>query len=358
MTKQVFLHVGAPKTGTTYLQDIMLANRDRLVGQGVLYVGTEWTDHVHANYVVREHPRLDALDHRARGAWRRLVDEALGFDGRAAVISHEFLGAATTEQAGRAIADLAPAEVHLVLTARAFVNQVPAVWQEHLKYRATAPLGAWWPEETDDPLSEWSWRTIDPVGVLGRWAAELDATRVHVVTTPPDPAPPDVLWHRYAAVIGVDADSCELDVARRNESLGVVEAELLRRVNAHVAAPIRGAKEVSRWIRGNLVRLVLAPRRGRRFGIRDDRLQELHERARQAIGYLRESGYDISGDLEDLDPPPATQPLPHPDDVADDEVLAAATESIAAMLQLVRQRTLERDRAREELRERRGGASH
>src|SRR3954451_8893964 len=35
--KQVFFHIGAPKTGTTYLQHVLLENKEKLAGHGVLY---------------------------------------------------------------------------------------------------------------------------------------------------------------------------------------------------------------------------------------------------------------------------------------------------------------------------------
>ena len=39
MSRVVYLHVGAPKTGTTYLQDRLLANRHSLAEHGVRSVG-------------------------------------------------------------------------------------------------------------------------------------------------------------------------------------------------------------------------------------------------------------------------------------------------------------------------------
>ena len=36
-TKKVFFHVGAPKTGTTYLQQVLFQNREALARDGVLY---------------------------------------------------------------------------------------------------------------------------------------------------------------------------------------------------------------------------------------------------------------------------------------------------------------------------------
>ncbi len=357
MTDRVFLHIGGPKTGTTYLQDVMLANRDRLMQQGVLYVGTRWIDHVHASLVVRQHPRLKKLDESARTAWQRFVDEALGFGGHTAIISHETLGVASPKQAARAIADLAPAEVHLVFSARDFVSQVSANWQEHLKYRSSTSLSDWDPENRTGPHREWSFQAIDPVGVLSRWARDLPPEHVHLLTVPRSGSAPDELWRRFAGIVGVDPDSCDLTVARPNASLGVVEVELLRRVNEHVPAPISVALETSRWIRGNLVQLVLSPRGGRRFGVSNDVADHLTAVAEDTIAQLQASGYDVVGDLEELRPKPREGAAPpHPDAVSDAELLQAATESMAQMLLLIRERTMQRDAARAKMRRRQRSA--
>jgi len=347
MTERVFLHVGGPKTGTTYLQDVMLGNREILAQQGVWYVGTRWIDHVHASLVVREHRRLRSLDDEAAGAWDRFVAEALGFDGRTAVISHETLGVATADQASRAITSLAPAEVHVIFNARDFVSQVAATWQEHLKYRFATPMSSWNPEKTSGAHAEWSFLAIDPVGVLDRWGRDLPPERVHLLTVPPSGSAADELWRRFAGIVGIDPASCDLSVARPNASLGVVEAELLRRVNAHLGPPITGAQEVARWIRGNLVGRVLGPRKGRRFGLGDEQAAHLADLADDRISTLATSGYDIVGDLDDLRPRPRSPgSVEHPEDVADSELLAAATESMAELVLLLRERTIQRDSAR------------
>ena len=135
MATHVYFHVGAPKTGTTFLQGVMRHNREALREQGVLYPGATARDHLHASQVVREvtkHPRrADRVE-----AWDRLVAELAEWPG-VGIISHEFFGMATEEQARSALERLAPAEVHVVLTARDYVRQFAADWQESLKMGST-----------------------------------------------------------------------------------------------------------------------------------------------------------------------------------------------------------------------------
>lgn len=53
MASRVFLHVGVPKSGTTYLQTTMWHNRAPLRAQGLLYPGAKRMDHYHASQDVR-----------------------------------------------------------------------------------------------------------------------------------------------------------------------------------------------------------------------------------------------------------------------------------------------------------------
>src|SRR5262245_20232563 len=100
---------------------------------------------------------------------------------------------------------------------------------------------------------------MDPASVAGRWGGSLPADHVHVVTVPRQGRDRDELWRRFAAACGITDLSAELDlgVGMVNESLGVVAAELLRRVNERVGPPIEGSREQARWLRDTLAHTVL-----------------------------------------------------------------------------------------------------
>jgi superfamily II DNA helicase RecQ len=66
MASKVFLHIGLPKTGTTYLQTVMWADRDRMRAQGVLLPGRERRDHLWTTRIVREDPNLATYEERVR----------------------------------------------------------------------------------------------------------------------------------------------------------------------------------------------------------------------------------------------------------------------------------------------------
>ena len=351
--RRVFLHIGAPKTGTTYLQRVLEANRDALARQGVLYAaGTTPRDRVWATEVLRgldlsRHPRAEAV-----GAWDRIVEQVQGWDGTA-VVSHEFFGACSAEQAKRALEDLAPSEVHLVFTARDYVSLASAVWQERLKYGHATRFSDFRLDAADrTPM--WSWRTQDLLAILARWQHDLPPSRVHVVTVPRG-GRPDALWERFASVVGIDAAATSPKVHSANTSLGLVEAELLRRVDERCDGVLSGPREHARWTRDLLANTVLSQGSGERFTVSGPYSEELAAASRDAVSGITDAGYDVVGSLDDLlakDPLPETR---SPDGASAEELLDAA---IAAIVGLVAEAKQTTERHREqvaELREARGG---
>jgi len=334
MARTVFFHVGLPKTGTTYLQTLLWNNRAELCRQGVLFPGGSRREHLLASGVVRDDPRLDRRGPEAAGSWRRLLEEVHAWPGTA-VVSHEFFAAASAEQAARAIEDLQAAEVHVVVTARDTLSLVTARWQEFVKNGSTAHIDDYPGAREPAHLDDWGWPTLDLADVLARWGASVPRERVHVLTMPRPDEPRDALWLRFAELVGFDPARCDTGSSMRNESLGVVEVELLRRVNARLvgftSAPDRG-----NWIRGYLAQGKLVPRGGERFWPSDARVAELTARGNRIVEAVQAAGYDVIGDLDDLRPPAEVAPRRHPDGVTDAELLDAATGLVADLMTDVR----------------------
>src|SRR5206468_1636356 len=112
----------------------------------------------------------------------------------------------------------------------------------------------------------------------------------------------DLLWRRFAGLIGVDPDSCDISKGSANTSLGVVEVELLRRVNAHLGPDFRRAPVAGRWLRGYLADNVLAKRGGERYGPDPEQEASIRKRSAEIVAAIRAAGYDVIGDLDDLLP--------------------------------------------------------
>lgn len=327
MAKRTFLHVGTPKSGTSYLQDVVWRSADTLRRLDVLLPGRRSTHYAaaaavcHRPYQMRD-PRADPAT-----AWPSLVEEIECWPATA-LVSDELFAPATARQAGRALS-LLSGEVHVVLTARALHRQVPAAWQEQVKGGYAGSLeefGEAIRQAADAPLARarhrvikalgrgsergaWFWLVQDVADVARRWGGALPVAQVHIVTLPRDSADPAELWRRYAAVLGVDPTAIEATVPRRNVSLGRVEVELLRRVHA-ARDPRFTDPGRHRWTRRLLAHELLAQRRGDPIPLPPDLAGWLGDRARAMVAALRDAGYAVAGDLADLEAPPALPAAP------------------------------------------------
>lgn len=350
MAATVHLHIGLPKTGTTYLQTVMWADRDRMRAQGVLLPGRERRDHLWTTRIIREDPHLASYDERVRESWGVLKDEIAAWDGTA-LISHEFFGGASSEQAQRMVAELAPAEVHLVVTAREPVGLYAGGWQESLKNRDSRTMAEFAAAEiSESSMSVWNWRTLDLRLVLERWAPTVPAERVHVLPLPPPGSPRELLWQRFAGLVGLDPDTFDLSPTFPNESMGVAEAETLRRINDHLKdEDFERPFDRGVYIRTFLADERLATRDGERYWPPDDVVAECRERARAAVAHVAQAGYDVIGDLHDLLVPDDLPPRRRVDSVTDAEVAEVATALAGRMLHDVRRIRTERNELRRAL---------
>lgn len=347
MARTVHLHIGLPKTGTTFLQTTMWENRRALRRQGFLYPGTSRMDHYHASQEVRG--ASPARMGRNAGIWDRLVGKLAAWDGDG-MVSHEFFSMATAEQAKAAVAALAPAEVRLVVTVRSYVLQFPAVWQEALKMNSDLGFDEFMDKALAGKLrGGWSWQSQDIPRVLGNWTQAVPADRITVVTVPPPGAPRGLLWERWKEAIAIDDAKFDLDVSYANESLGAAQAALLERVKPHLTGPLEVGTVRHRWVRKYFGHEVLVPQRGERFGPRPHHVAELATRSRAARDWIKEQGFPVIGDLDDL-LSTASPDGTHPSDVPDQEIVDVAARAIEQMIRDVRDLTMERDKLRAELR--------
>ena len=335
MARKVFLHVGLPKTGTTYLQSIVWANKTVLREQGVLLPGFGPRQHLWASCVVREEQRLERRHPDAHLAWEQLTDDARNWTGTA-LISHEFFAGASEAQVRTALKDLDDAEVHVVVTAREILGLVTARWQEWVKNGATGPIDSYPTGEGGNPADEWGWDTNDLADVLRRWGSTLPPERVHLHhAARPRRAAGRALAPVRRAARRSTRTRCDTTVSRPNESLGVVEVELLRRINPHLTE-FTTPTDKGVWIRGYLAQEKLVPRDGERFWPSAERVATLRARGDAGLAEIRAAGYDVVGDLESLRTPLVLPQRRHPSSVTEGELVEAAAGTIADMLVDVR----------------------
>ena len=337
--ERVFLHIGAPKTGTTYLQALLAANRRALKDDGILYPRFASDAHHTAAWDLRGTPAQRKDVRGIDGAWRKLVDKANSWDGKAVVISSELFVYCDQAQIRTALSAFA-AEVYVVYTARDLLRQVPAVWQERVKNQQTISYRNFVQSvmrskaEGDHAF----WRAQDAAAVMQRWSRGVDPARVFVVTAPPAGEPPTVLWHRFVSVLRKSGDSYSSETTGpTNRSLGIVQTELLRRYNARHGDQLPWPT-YRRTIRGELdTSFAAAISDPRTLTLADPERAFFTAAAHEITERVRAAGYSVVGDLADLLPAAestrgAEESLVEPADLTDGELLDAALDVLHVVL--------------------------
>ena len=335
MRRVVYVHVGAPKTGTTYLQDRLALNAASLERHGVHFpvAGPDG----------QFRPALDLLEitwgglqQDVDGEWDALTERVRRASGRV-ILSHEVLAAARPPQVQRAMAGLGGAEVHLVYSARDLARQVPAEWQEGVKHQRKVSFAGFLKQvrnaERVDP-DLWFWRVQSLPDVLHRWGAGLPPERVHLVTVPQPGAPHDLLWQRYCRAFGVDPAWAPQESTRANVSIGAAETVLLRKLNRRLRRAGFSSEDYRYWIREVVVHRTLAQRSGMtRVMLPPAAFPWAAEVAEEWVDWVRRSGIDVIGDVADLRPvaPAEGTDWANPDRPRRADMLDAALDALVAL---------------------------
>jgi hypothetical protein len=331
LAKKILFHIGLPKSGTTFVQTMMWHNRKAMRRQGICYPGKRRMDHYHASEVVRELGIPNPTN-----AWKNLLTELNEWP-KTGLLSHEFFSMATAAQAQRAVSELGTSQVEILVTARDYVRQFPAVWQEALKMKSQLSLDEFFAKAMAHKLrGAWSWNSQRLPNILAEWSQSVPANRITIVTLPPAGSDRSLLWQRWTQATGIDDTHFRAEVAASNESLGAPQAALLHFIKPLLKDPLTSKPELHRWVRQYFGHEVLVPQGGPRFGLRPDQASQLADLAAEDVQTLAECGYRVVGDLRDL-LPVTNQPLmAHPDDVTEPEMLAVAGEALVSMIEEVR----------------------
>jgi hypothetical protein len=333
MATPLYLHVGLPKTGTTFLQGRLARGRDQLRQVGFVYPFVRPEAMFHAAVEVREQQTRWGLPAEQSGTLAALAARAAEVGGTA-VISHEILGGASEEQIAGVLDTLAGFDVSVVVTARDLGRQVVAHWQEQVKNGQTYSYADFEPEILVPGLTgrvDEFWAEQDLLDVLDRWGSGVGPERMHVVVCPPPDADPELLWTRFADAIGLDPSlSLPEGHGRRNESLGVAEIALLRKLN-EVLVPQLSWTDYAHTVKRFFSQQVLPGRSDR--PATPARLRERLEHVTAAwVEEIRTRGYVVHGDLAELAPTSFAPDDSTPDDVPPAVVSAAAVNALAGLL--------------------------
>ncbi len=332
-TDRVTLHVGTMKSGTSYLQALLFAEKPRLAAAGVLVPGADWG--VQSRGIQQAIGNSDKRTH----VWDPMVADIVGHDGPT-LISMEYLGPVRAKKIGRIVGRLG-GDVDVVFTLRDLNRTLVSMWQETVQngrswtwddYHAEAAAAA--PGTGDgvfdrDTAGGTFWRQQSIVRMVREWGSVVGPERITVVTVPPPGADRSELARRFGAATDVDFGADPV-VPVANESLGLASILALRRLNelldeAGLAYP--AAFKLRKKI---LAKTVLAARK-RDEGALGLPVQDwVVAQTRDTISALQDCGVRLVGDWADLEP--VAVPGAAPADVPDADVTEAALAGLAGLI--------------------------
>lgn len=327
MTVNIHLHIGEPKSGTTYLQGMLKENRQVLETAGLMTPGQR--EQVMA--------AQDAIRGKSGGAlWQELADKLARWQGSDALVSMETLCRAKRPAIQKAVSafDEAPTRIHI--TVRDLLRSLPAQWQQSTQHRKTWSWSdysnAVVSDDSDNPAHGNFWSQHNLQEIIDRWLPVVGAEQVYVITVPQSGADPLLLWQRFSQALGLPAVDVTT-VSPTNESLGATSAELLRRLNVELEPLELSEKQYNTTVRGLLARSVLAERRSiePKVTVPPTALGWAEKESNRLIEAVRSAGVNVVGDLDELRPRPdsigseSTEPT-------DAEVAEAAIDAVRGLV--------------------------
>ena len=325
MTHRVFLHPGPPKTGTTYLQSLLYANRDSFLAQGLTITGDQGAHYRAANELVRR--KSLRMKEMPEGAWAHVRDEVLSAPGDV-VMSCERYSLLGLEHIRRVVEDLGDREVHVVLTLRDVPSTLPARWQEGIKNGGSVSWASFLERVATDTAQ--LRKVTRAMPTLNAWAKVLPAERIHIVTVPPSSAPRTLLLERFCEVVGADASKLEtLEASRANPSIDLVSTELIRRLNANKRTKLSGYAqhfEIKMFLAGKLAK----QNRGKPQ-LTPEAFAAGRAESEALIRRIEEGGFHVVGDLADLTSSKAPASTGAGVEVDPEQVIDAAVVAISAL---------------------------
>ena len=234
--RKLIWHMGVAQAPRPVIPANLVAHHESLEAAGVQVAATEEEARLATCELLRTHKAAGLSRRQVEGRWARICDRVWRHKG-VSVLSTPDLCVADKDQIRLALDPLIGVEVHLVVTADSFSQQLYGGWLAELRAgRATgwdkyAARVLAQPQESAHEQAERFWAGHDLGAVLSRWGWTFRAERLHVV------ASPDLgeHWRQFLDIASLPAGGRQPVVPAYADPAGVA---VLRRVNRQLEEPL------------------------------------------------------------------------------------------------------------------------
>lgn len=344
MVKQIFIHPGFHKTGTTGLQTIFAESRSQLKDVGVFYPFARGDGHHRPAWAL--HERIWGWKDRGGkktpiSEWKHLVTQTKKAK-HSALISSEFFSELTSEEIKKVQNAFARAQVTVIFTWRPLHKLLASSYQQYLKYGIKADYQKWllgiFKEGEHKNYTPSFWERHKHGEVIAKWVEVFGSQNVKVIVA--DEKNQNFLYDSFADIVGVDRSLIRAnETTKKNRSLTYEETALLLEVNKRFPKE-RAWADYEMYVReGAFSRLANSSYpagSGTRLLTPDWAVTAAMEENQRAISMIKTLQVDVLGDLERASAEPipvgVNESAPQlPIEVAAEAILGSSSRSVRRM---------------------------
>lgn len=330
--KQLILHVGFHKSGTTALQESFFVQRDELLAQGIEYPNTGKKAHHRAVWALAS-KRWGWKDKGGETTpyrtWLKMLKLVNSSKAQSVVLSSEFFSELSSEKIRKIQQEIKGRQVKVLFTLRPLAKLLGSSYQQYLKYGLKEDYSTWLHSVLDEPgvskLNPTFWQRHMHAQVISNWAEVFGANNVSVIMV--DEQKPELLFEAINSYLDLPAGYLKSQPTGSNRSLSMEELTLLLEINRQFPKS-RSWSEYLAFVRKGYVRQltnVVPIKEGKPKlatpGWAIDKANQIASGSKQTILGL---GVSVIGDISVLDKAEVLKGEPSYPDSIDIETVAKA----------------------------------
>ena len=330
--KQLILHVGFHKSGTTALQESFFVQRDELLTQGILYPTTGKKAHHRAVWGLagkRWGWKDNGGETTPYRTWARMAKLINSSKAQSVVLSSEFFSELSKERILQIKQAIGSRQIKVLFTLRPLAKLLGSSYQQYLKYGLKEDYSSWLHSVLDQPgvskINPTFWKRHMHGEVISAWAEVFGAANVSVIMV--DEQKPELLFESINDYLGLPTDFLKSQPTGSNRSLSLEEITLLLELNRRFPKS-RQWPEYLAFIRNGYVRQltnVVPVKEGKaKLPTPSWAVAKANELASESKKTIATLGVKTYGDIDSLDSAKVLEGEPSYPDSIDIETVAQA----------------------------------